>query len=571
MMFGHQWLRSAVAICLLAVSSGLFADDPKSSPMTRSTLFLRHPHAGALLKEVSLTGGEMSLREFARFLQEKSGVNVIFNEQELEEESNELDQDQPVPELKGVTLLTAARLYLDQMNGALIEEPQRLVITTKTAALADRPRVLFWVGDLVSADPKFDPEDLREPVFERQESIQNRYATKLKKLTSWKLNNASIKDLAAKLRTELGENVLIELDRLIEERVDPAAGQISCNYENMPLDNILREVLLKLNLCHVIEHEVLKITTCTVGIAKRTLRVYRAQGLVFRDVHPGRTEFMTGGPQWNEPGIGWLGNYGGGFGGLGPFGSFGNQGHHFSEFGGRYVRFRYPEFPPAPVDKPNGAAEGAKAPDATKSSLPPTADNVDRPLPVPVASPFVEDTAYSLLNDILTHTGGRPDDVWEYGIDGGLGGALSMYYPSQAIVVKQTANAHAQIASYLQQKRELQAQRGTNPSMVALTAKDAAARPEKASFALITLIKDLAGGPPDGAWSTDSGPSNGTLTYDNAHFALTIRQSPDALDEIAGLLVQLRRERYALMHNARPWEQDAVIDRQAGVIDKSPE
>lgn len=567
MMLGHHWLRYAVAVCLFTAAASIPAADPNLLAEMPSNLRGRHPQAKALLQEVNLTGGEMSVRDFAKFLKSKFNLIVDLDERSLDEERVELETPLPVPLLKNITLLSAIHFFLDQVNCTFIEEPRRLVITTKTVGILFRPRALFYVQDLISTEPKFELEDLQDPILDHNEAVRLRISSKLQKLVSWQLNEASINDIVAKLRKDLDENVWVDAVKLEEESVKTDVGQFSCDYQDVPLGDILRWLLKSKNLVHFIRHEVIQITTITYGSIDKSLRAYPAQGLVFRDVQPNRSEFIAVTPQWNGPGLGWLGGYGSGYGMLGnqdPIDGIGPA----AEVGGRYYRMRLSVAPGATNTKTTAPTDGPGTP-----SVPKAVDPFKPGGPHPLVSAtdahsLIQDNAYSLLDDILEHTGGRPNDMWIYGIDG-EGGALSMYYPSLSIVVRQTDEAHAQIAQYLQEIRALQAKRGTNPTMVALTAKDVAARPDKAVLALIELLEELTGGNPDSPWTQDAG-EGGTVTYDKAHFALTIRQTPRALDEIAGLLVQLRRHRYELFHGSRPWETGENVElKSAPLKDKT--
>lgn len=528
-MLKGKWMQSAVVVCLLFASGSLRAQPLGPPAVTYSHLEQRHPQAADMLQEVSLVGGELSLQEFREFIQTKFNLFVTLDEKSLEEEQIAVDQRRPMPEMKNITLHCAMYHYLDPLNCAVIEEPHRLVITTRTRMLDVRPLVIFSIQDLVSPEPKFDLQDFQDPIFDRQEAVRLRIETKFKKFVSWQFKNASIREVAAKLRKELDENVILDVERLKDFSIDPDAGLMSSDYQNVPLADVLRWVIDPSNLSYVIDHEAVTITTTTEAIGVRPLRVYAGQGLVFRDVDPNRSEVVALLPQWNGPGLGWLGGVEGDVGGLGVFEASTSTDSVFA-IGGVSYRMRSTANPQAKSDKTNESTGGGRIPSVTATEEP----------------GLVQDDAFSMLKEVTELIGGPPHSPWNEG----NGGTLAMYYPSLSIVVKQTERAQAEIADHLQQKRALQIQRGTNSAMVALTAKDAVARPDKAVLSLIALLISTTGGP-NSPW-TESHGGGGSVVYDRARLALTVRQTPEALDEIAGLLVQLRRQRYALFHGAPP-------------------
>lgn len=517
-----SWVNAGL-ICLFTVYS-LGADAPGSAEPLSSELLMRHPQAKALLQEVSLPDGKMTLYTFQKFLNSKYGLNVVFDEKALADDGVELEKFLPVPPLKNVCLLNAVHHFLKQAHCKMVEEPHRLVIVSQFADPV-RTRVLFQVEDLVSPNPKFDPEKLRDPIFDRNETHRLRIDAKLKQMVSWKLEKASLKDIVAKLRTDLNENVLIQTDRVEEESVDPAMGQFSCNYQQMPLGDILRWVLDAEKLDYIIQREAIVITTQTESTSAYPLRIYPVRDLIFRE-DLSREKFVLASPQWNGPGLGWLGGYGSGFYAMGASGPFAGS-VQVTEVGGQYYRLATPSLgvatsiAPAPADR-------------------------------------LSDTAHTLLNDIVNHTGGQPYSPWSYFIDG-EGAMLAMYYPSLSLIVSQTEQVHSEISNYLQQLRTLQAKHGIHPDMLPMTAGDAASRPDKAPLGLISVLMEMS----PGHWKeapklNEKGWEGGSITYDKAHYALHVRQTSRDLDEIAGILVQLRRHRYELFQGARPPETGAT-------------
>ncbi|MDB5340998.1 MAG: Vault protein inter-alpha-trypsin domain protein, partial [Planctomycetaceae bacterium] len=523
-------------------------------------LLERHPFAEQLLQEITLPVGEMSLRDFTRFLKTTIGVNIFVDIAQLEEERVDVDQRFRLPRLKKLSVMNATHHVLDQWNLILVEESRRLKITTKTDGRAVRRQVLFPVQDLITKDPKFDLSDLQDPVFDREQQFLQRLETKLKKSTTMHLNAASLSDLVARLQRELDENIIIKEAKLEEESVAPDAQDINCEYDNVPLGDVLTWLLETKNLTYVLEHEALVLTTQTDGIAKRASLVYPAYGLIFRDAKPGRRQPRH---QWFGGGMG-MGGMGGGFGG-GMGGGMGGMGGGGFGMGGGGGVFVDSNGGPSPLIDAFSNDSDESTPAQPGNAQPAQAEGESDSQTMP--GRFDDQTGGNvadILYGVQQQTGGPPNSPW---MDSdGEGGNAAFFYPSLCYVFRQTRAAHAEIAEYFRQQRSLQTRRGTNPSMVPIVPRDALSRNEMDVQALLYLVQNLTGGPPDSPWIEADG-EGGTISYDRPRMALSIKQLPMTLDEISGVLVRLRRERYALMHQSRPWEQSISVGRHSGLFD----
>lgn len=557
-----------------------------TSPITTNVLD-RHPQAEVLLKEMSLFNGKMSLVEFAQFLKERLGVNVTIDSVKLEEESVDINKPFELPRLKNVSAMNAIYHCLNLHNLTAIEEPRRLLITTKTDASDHRPNVLFPVRDLLVPNPKFDFEDLQDPLFDRDEAVRQRIKSKLEKTVSWRLKDASLKQVMERLRTELDENVLVDAIKLDEESVAVDSNDINCDYQNVQLGEALRWVLDQKNLTTIYTHEALAITTKSEGGVHRPVRVYSGQGILFRDTQamppPDQNRFpqnWNGGPSMGMGGFGGgfgftggMGGMGGGMGGMvGGMGGMGGGG-----FGGPVNRgvdgeVAVPTNSAQPTSNQSGNQSGVSD-EGTEPQQPATVDDEvedsiggDNSRPFGTPGPGGDTGPVNLgatLQSIQRQTGGPPDSPWMN--EDGEGGAIGYFAPSLAIVLRQTEETHAEISDFFEHQRALLAKRGLNPNMVAMSAHDATSRPERDVYSLMSLLHQTTGGPPDSPWMIEDG-EGGSITYERPTMSLAIRQTTHALDEIAGLLVQLRRERYSLIHQYRPWENSLFTDRQPGLF-----
>ncbi len=561
---GRMSNRRGLPLHSLGLKQGWFDPEQSRIPLPTGTdrlltnfgtitteLLERHPFAEELLQEITLPVGEMSLRDFARFLKTTLSVNISVDVVKLEEENVDVDRRFRLPRLKKLSVMNAIRLVLDPMNLMVVEESRRLNITTKTDGIGTRRQVLFPVQDLITKDPKFDLSDLQDPVFDREQQFLQRIETKLKKSITVHFNAATLDDLVARLQRELDENILIDKAKLEEESIATDATDIDCEYDNVPVGEVLTWLLDTKNMTYVLEHEAIRLTTKTGGISSRRALVYPAYGLLFRDAKPGRRQPR---PQWMGGGMGGFGGamFGGGMGGMG--GGMGGG-------GGAFVDSNAGPSPLIDAFSNDSDDSAPGQPDAQPAQAEEMTDSQWQP------GQF-DDQSGANIADIMVQiqqqTGGPPDSPWMEA--DGEGGNISFFFPSLCYVFRQTREAHAEIAEYFRQQRSLQTRRGTNPNMVPITPRDALSRNELDVQPLMMLIQNLTGGPPDSPWF-DSDGEGGSIEYDRPRMALSIKQLPVTLDEISGILVRLRRERYALMHQSRPWEQSISVGRHSGLFD----
>ncbi|MDB5335821.1 MAG: von Willebrand factor type protein [Planctomycetaceae bacterium] len=539
----------------------------------------RHPLAQYLLREIDLPARDMSLVEFAHFLRTELSINVFIDKGKLAEESVDPNRTFKMPPLKRMSAINAIHYVLSGPGSFLqiIEEPRRLLITTKTEGIAKRPLVLFPVQDLLSKNPRFDRDELEDPFSARDQAAARRITAKLKKLITLHFDEACLDDLAARLRQELDVTVLIDKEKLEEESVATDATDISCEYDNVPLGDVLTWLLDTKNLTYLIQREAVVLTTKTDGVSRYPVKVYPGQGLIYRSTRavPGQQRLSTIWDPYARPSYFWPasgGMFGGGMGGIGGgLGGFGGGGFGGGGMGGGGGF--------------GGGGGGGSTPLIEAFSTgndEPTAGDTENPAPPPIdphnpefhylqqwrgpviSNAPVDPVASEIVDSIQWQTGGPPDSPWTSA--DGEGGEVKFFYPSLSFVIRQTEQAHLEIAEFLEQRRALQARQAPNPNMVPVGPGDALSRNEDDVESLMQLIQATLGGPPDSPWM-DADGEGGTITYDRPRMAFAIRQTSYVLDEIRELLLQLRRERYALLHKARPWEQAELFELQHGLFD----
>ena len=538
---------------------------------TLTTEFLeRHPLGDLLLQEIDVPESEMSIVEFADFLKAELGINVSIDQVGLEEESINTSKAMKLAPLKRISVRSAIRHVLKQNWSYLqiVEEPQRILITTRTVCLPRRPLVLIPVNDLLSKNPQFDLNELDDPISARHQAATRRIEAKLQKLVTFDFRESSLEDVVQQLRQELDENVVIDGARLEEESVATDATDISCDYHNVPAGDALRWILDEKNLTFLIDHEALVLTTKTSGFMD-TARVYPANGVLFRSARsvPGQPMKTILRDERGATGMAGFGGFGGGFGGMGgglgggmggALGGMGGGGGLGSDIGVPLIEVFSTGNEELPTDESDQPTPPVKRPEF------PVNGNFDGWRSPIVSSEPYDEAVSEIATSIQYLTGGPPDSPWLE--TDGEGGDVKFFYPSLSFVIRQTAWTHLEIAEFFAKRRALQAKQGPNPNMVAVGPADALSRNELDVESLMQLIQTTIGGPPDSPWM-DADGEGGAIVYDRPRMALAVRQTPYVLDEIKDLLLNLRRERYALLHQSRPWEQSVRFGPQNGLLD----
>ncbi len=557
------------------------------SPVVNDFLLQRHPLAEVLMQEVDLPGKEMTVREFARYMQQSLGINVDVDTTKLEEEGIESKTKLPALKLKRISALHGIRWLLKTHNLTALEEPHRLVITTIQDAYWKRQRALFSIQDLVSNQPRFEYEDLLDPIADRNDAVGRRIQSKLDKPVTWKFQDESLEYVVERLQKELEANIFLDKVKLEEESIAPNATDINCNYENMPVGEVLRAVMDQKNLTYKIEDEVIVLTTKSDGIGRQPLQFYPVSDLLFRDIQPGNRSVLP--PRPRRPRWPWRGGFGGmggffggggmvgGMGGMGG-GGMGGGGMGGGGMGGGGFGMGGGGNLPAGVNQPPqrepaaiGVSDaGGKASSETES------DALKVPPKLAANEVAIDDTpgrnnvptqsyADELIHSIEQQTGGPPDSPWIR--RDGDGGDISFYAPGMCLVLRQTTQTHEEITDLLQKLRTLHAKRGHNPEMVPVTLWDL--QPDRDSSAevrsLIDLVLDFTGGPPDATWQEADG-DGGVITYNATNYSLNVFQPDYVLDDINALLVRLRRERYSLLQTGKPWSHELLTTATPGLI-----
>ncbi|MDB5386666.1 MAG: von Willebrand factor type protein, partial [Planctomycetaceae bacterium] len=553
-----------------------------------------HPLAEALLTEIDLPGGKMTLDDFANLLEGQLGVDVLIDKVKLEEETITTNTVEQFPILHRVSVANALSHVLSPKHLIYREEPGRLIITTAADGSWQKRSRFFPIADLIDAKPDFDLDDLVDPVQDRDDTVRHRIEDKLRKHVKLKYEDFSLDQIAELLREELGENVFINKVKLEEETIASDTADMSGEFGTFPLADALKYILEPKNLTYEIRQEALVITTKFDGTAGKTLKLYPAEGLIHRNLVnlPVRKKSVT---DWLElqrirrsQMSRFMGGFGGGMGGMG--GGMGGMGGGMGGMGGGGFGGGGGSNVPAPRSpQPTEVATNDKPIGVSENGVP-VASNENTPEPVAVPKP--SSPSEVALDPIIPHIDAEPLDRLDLDFEfsattpsrlgsevdemmmniirftggeewgapwaqvSGEGGRIRFFYPSFCFVVRHNELAHQEIETYLKDLRDAQNRRNADPRIALLKPAEIVTPEDRQADvdSLVHLILQVIGGEEVGApWAQVSG-EGGEIFADPVR-GLYVRHEKTTLEEVERLLLELRRARYFALHKTRPWEK----------------
>lgn len=331
---GHRRVRQIIdAICKLGESK------PVHSPIT-----IPPPHPGTMERQIlaaldhpaTLDLVEMPLSDVIGYLADQHGIPILLMVPKLAEAG--IPADTPITrKLKGISLRSALRLLLTDLDLTFTLRDEVLLITTPEDAENEEITVAYPVQDLVWTDvgPDFDPlidlitmhimpthwssgsgpspiqaygdgllvfpqdwdfhqevnlflTHLRQilasspsrqvvSVVANHDSEQKLHAA-LEKALALDFQNVPLRKAALKLQEELGIPILLAFRKLEEASVSPDTP-VTCISAGAPARQQLRALLEPLALTYVIRDEVLHITTPEDGESQLRLKLYDIRDL----------------------------------------------------------------------------------------------------------------------------------------------------------------------------------------------------------------------------------------------------------------------------------------------------
>ena len=562
----HRLLDPTVPVEPLQFEPGVWPLLASSS--TVSSQFLRrHPHAVRLLHEVDVPILGLNLQEFADFLSDRTGTNVIIDQRALSDVGLDTHEPMAMPGWGKMSLRNFARFALEQADLVMLEEPHRLLITTEEEALGEdgRSTEIYPVADLLFTDRVAEMDLLLDPYFDREAVAEKRIRAKLKRPMSVDFAEKPLEDVARQFAKSLGDTVMIDQKSLDDVGI-AMDTPITARFNDVPAEESLRWMLRDIDLTYIIRHEALIILTREEAESQTQLRLHSGRGVVYEYAVPADQQARFG--PWGGGGMrgfGSMGGMGGGFGGMGGMGGMGMGGGFFGGgMGGMFGGSNRSQSPFAisviPVVGPNDGSDGFSIGGDPSTAAEESGADTDESVPEAATQTEPFETSLSL---VISQTQRFEPDVdsvveqitsnvapnsWD---EVGGPGSLSFFEPTLDFVISTTGEVHAEIESLFDRLRGLSpvagAKQGLQPARVQPRGPDDFLNIDTDS--LVELIMSTVH--PD-SWDEVGGP--GSIREDLPRLALIISMSEETHDLIAHLLTMLRRSRFAALRSGRPWE-----------------
>ncbi len=525
----------------------------------------RHPYADALLRPVPVSAlvDQRPLDQFRAWLAEQTGVNVALDLRAIEDigvrgdTPIECSRGDDVPELADsrISLRSAVRLALNPLSLLLLEEPNRLLITTPESAESRLMLEVYPVADLLDSTQVAPPWLLNNPYLDHDEAARSRIEAKLKRPLDARFERTPLADVITRLATDLGEPLWTDQAALSDVGVD-WTQPVTASYRRAPAAQLLSFILEQQGLTYTIQDEALVITSKDEAELASEVHLYSGRGLVMERLaqrrhrpaggrwRPSGMRGMFGAPDLAVPAG--IGGMGGMFGAPPAGGLAGADGSHVTP----------------PADELRGVigvgiiTEEASSPQSgdQSSAIPGAPINADPapPQEPPAASglavrptePFRyeidSDSLYYLV--IATVAPGSWDAV-------GGSGSIKFFPHTLDFVVGQTREVHQRLEVLWDRLRAqptaLFDQGGIRP------ARESTADQFPREQNLDGLVELVTSTVSPLSWDAIGG--SGSITADAPRMALVVSQTPDVHDAVDRLLTLLRRSRYAAVHGGRPW------------------
>ncbi len=161
-----------------------------------------------------------------------------------------------------MSLLAFTRFFLDQAELALVEQPKRLLITTRERAESEdflQTRV-YPVADLLVGSAAVEPAALIDRQLDREEAARKRIAAKLRRPISVDFKQTPLRKALTGLANRLDNTILVDRNE-IHSRVMTDDVEVTFSAKDMPAKEVLDSILDAVGLKYTIDYESLVVTT----------------------------------------------------------------------------------------------------------------------------------------------------------------------------------------------------------------------------------------------------------------------------------------------------------------------
>ena len=502
-------------------------------PALASEYLAAQPHAEALLREVDASAIPTALTDFADWLWVETRVPVVLDNHGIESDEDARYGARFAADLyfRGrMTLRNAAYHLLLSRNLVLVDEPDRLLITSRSASATKLRAIVYPVADLFRTDRVAESAQLLSPLFDQEQLARHRIQEKLAVPRALDLNDTTFEVAMERLAETLGGNVVVNRAE-IDAQSQPVTLKTKVRWEprDLPLETNLRWMLEPLDLDYVIQHEALIITTTVDAQTMLETRLHSARGVVVEYAQSISGSFPI-----------WGGGMGGGY--FGGSGGFDRDAPQEGEADTGFVVTVTParEVEAAPSDPPETRIPAGGDGSATGLDDPKTNDGPDANVPHTARWAIDRWSGVEMIEETLTAEPGWADD--------GGAGTIELFAPTLDFVISTTAPRHDEIDAMLARLRAL-------PSDAQGVPRAYLPPPRSLSLTVDADLEELAEIVPETimaeTWSDNGG--YGSITAHTPGLALVISHSPEVHQHVWDLFVQLRRSRHESLEHDRPW------------------
>lgn len=274
----------------------------------------------ALAREIEPPPAKMTLEDFAAWLESKTDVRTVLDLKTLDDEGITPKSELSTCGQRPAMVESFARLTLQRLELELIEDHDRLVITTvNKASESNLPVEIYPLDDLfISAEPVNRQRLAFSPREQKRWDAECRLRRKLSEPMSFNFGEVSLTDAANALAKQWDENVVLDFEALEDDGINPNE-LVTVSADQIPGRFALQRLLEPLGLNYLIQDESLVISTQTKSSEQLVVLPHSVRGIAveYPLTQEERNNFVA-----NRFGNGM--GMGGGFGGLG--GGFGGGG-----------------------------------------------------------------------------------------------------------------------------------------------------------------------------------------------------------------------------------------------------
>ncbi|MHB8899325.1 MAG: VIT domain-containing protein, partial [Thermoguttaceae bacterium] len=265
--------------------------EPQLAPLLTRSLgmgdeFLRrHPHAPDLLLEVPVRSRRgvndgFNLEELAGLLEAATSTNVVIDERALEDVGCSPDVELDVYGNGRMSLGNYVRFVLEQVDLVMIEEADRILITTPEEAELRLKTEVYPVADLYLEDHAIQLESLSNAYLDCDQAAQRRIESKLDRPISVDLEKMPLDEAMEHLARELDDTVLIDHRSLEDVSLGPDQP-VTAHWKNVPARQALTWLLDQLDLDYYVSGEALIVTTPDEKEHHLDTRLHSGREIVF--------------------------------------------------------------------------------------------------------------------------------------------------------------------------------------------------------------------------------------------------------------------------------------------------